>query len=293
MNRWRIRETDRDPCFAKLHALGSPEYVGLMRADLPDEFLMPLGDALKRMPNVKPRLARLCLKGLRDDFDAAFIDALHRGEPWAEASDYEQEVGEDGQPVPPPADPREREVAPGVIVTPADVDGLFAGTTEDLVTPDGAALLVRLYEAGIFEPQRVRAGRTDPTELRAYAVSASTLQQRAAHARAEREAATRAYQERVRHPERLTDAEFTYKLLNDVFIARHGLRGGTLMMEIGGLQVTKEVRTYTSNSGSSRDSSVTFSWTARDGTPRELHKPSTYAGNRRNDAERNWGLGPA
>lgn len=62
------------------------------------------------------------------------------------------------------------------------------------------------------------------------------------------------------------------------------------MLTVGGVDVRKEVQRYASNSGKSGDFSVTFTWKGADGESHRLEKPSHYEGNRRNDADRNWGL---
>lgn len=255
---------------------------------IPDDLLLTVTEALKLLPNIKPLLARRLLKNLQDDLDNELTAAIMQGEPWAEAYGYEPEVGDDGAPVPGPPDPRQRELKLGVIVTAAEVQGGFTGDDRARITPEGAALLPRLYEAGIFELHRPRVGRGDPAKLRAYAASRPGLLAQTVR----NEEARCAHEALARHPERIAEAEFTYELLNRVFIAHHGLLGGTTRLEIGGLLVTKEVFTYRSNSQKSRDSDVTFSWVSQDGTTRELHQQSRFAGNRRNDPDRNWGLGP-
>jgi len=61
-------------------------------------------------------------------------------------------------------------------------------------------------------------------------------------------------------------------------------------MLIGGIEVEKLVSVYKSNSGKSSDSNVTFTWRSFDGQYHCIEKESIYSNNRRNDAERNWGL---
>lgn len=254
---------------------------------LPHDLLLTVTEALALLPNIKPILARRLLKNLKDDFDNELVSAIAQGAPWAEARSYEPEVDDNGIPMPYPPDPRQRELKLGVIITAAEIEEGFTGDSPARVTPEGAALLLRLYDAGLFELKLSHAGRGDPANLRAYAASRPALLALAIR----NEEARRAHAVLVKHPERIAEADFTYELLNHVFIEHYGLRGGTTRMEIGGLLVTKEVFTYPSNSGKSHDSKVTFSWVSQDGTTREFHKPSLFAGNRRNDPERNWGLG--
>jgi len=149
-----------------------------------------------------------------------------------------------------------------------------------VVSPKGARILVRLYRAGVLEtpPKEVS------TELLKYLDSEDALRAKA-QARRDRE---RAYREKVENPESITESEFTFSLLNEVFW-KQGLKGDSSMV-LDGITVTKSVTPYLSNSGKSRDFRVAFSWVGRDGKRHCAEKPSIYEGNRRNDEERNFGL---
>ena len=61
-------------------------------------------------------------------------------------------------------------------------------------------------------------------------------------------------------------------------------------MMIGGIKVNKFLLRHESNSGRSHDWEVIFTWESKDGPPKSLKKESRFGNNRRNDAERNWGL---
>ncbi len=76
--------------------------------------------------------------------------------------------------------------------------------------------------------------------------------------------------------------------LDDLFWKHHGKGPGSLT--VGGIKVTKSIDRYSSNSGKSKDWRVTFTWTNSDGMAVSRVKESRYEDNRRNDAERNWGL---
>lgn len=151
------------------------------------------------------------------------------------------------------------------------------------ISPDGAALLARLHVAGVLLYKTTRPGPVAPA-AQAYIESKPALLAKVLQARAEREA----YARKVAEPSAINEDEFTYRLLDDVFWKHQGKGGGTL--EIGGVLVRKSVTTLSSNSGKTQDSSVRFTWRSVDGTEKVLLKPSVYVGNRRNDAERNWGL---
>lgn len=88
--------------------------------------------------------------------------------------------------------------------------------------------------------------------------------------------------------EELRESEFSYQTLNDYFWNKGWRKACT--QEIDGVLVTKTLTPYSSNSGKSRDFSVSYSWTGCDGVLREANKKSSFEANRRSDPERNWGL---
>lgn len=93
----------------------------------------------------------------------------------------------------------------------------------------------------------------------------------------------------IENPSTYLPAEFEHDMLDRIFFHHHG--PGPAQMLIGGVTVTKHLASYTSNSGKSRDHTVTFSWET-DGERHELDRESRFQHNRRNDQERNWGLPP-
>ncbi|NRD63277.1 hypothetical protein HRD49_16115 [Corallococcus exiguus] len=243
---------------------------------------MLLLEALALLPDVKPRLAKQTLDDFDNDFSNEHYNAYRRNEPWAQSY-----VREDGTPLPKPPDPRRREPSPGLIITPSDLEECFKSRERNRVTPAGAILLIRMYEAGLFELRKKRASPGDPVKLRAYANSLPEILE----AMRKDEEARQARALLIDQPERITEQDFTYSLLNSVFIRHHGLQGGSIQMRMGGLLVTKGVFSQWSNSGKSHDSDVTFSWVSADGTAQKIQKKSLYANNRHNDPDRNWGLG--
>jgi hypothetical protein len=235
--------------------------------------MLALQEATKTLPNAKPRSAARKFQGICDaPLDMAIVVTPDGGV----EIDFENAE---------PAD-----VGGGMSLTPEDVQGCIVDDPFDRkrLSPKGAALMIRLYEAGLFDLQRKRDGLADPTALRAYAASepelrARTLQMRAA---TERERAQRDHL--IEHPHHVREEQFDYRLLDQIFWKHCGPGSHTLW--IGGLSVQKSVVSYTSNSGKSRDSEVVFSWVGSDGQAKEIRKPSAFAGNRRNDPDRNWGL---
>lgn len=161
------------------------------------------------------------------------------------------------------------------------------GEEVDYITPEGAALIVKMYRAGCFE-LKGKPGSTD--ELEKYAASGEELLAQHA-ANIELAAREKAQEEHWKeHPEELPEELFTASRLNDI-MWHHGVKGMHVTMEIGGITVTKRVSRHKSNSGKSSDNTVVLSWTGSDGTPREeFLTRSAYENNRRNDAGRNWGL---
>lgn len=79
------------------------------------------------------------------------------------------------------------------------------------------------------------------------------------------------------------------RLMDRIFFAHAGKGAGTLML--AGIEVTKSLRGFSSNSGKSTGWQATFVWTGSDGVRRSSGStlpPEAF--NRRNDEERNWGL---
>jgi hypothetical protein len=240
---------------------------------IPAGLLLTLADALKLLPHIRPRLARKTL----DDFRAALADQLSPS----------SLGGEDRE-----AEDCRVEAAPGLMVTWAEMNAINHGSTPPLVTPEGAAFLIRLYETGVFELKPKRERLADPTELRAYAASRPALEALAAVRRDAEAVAAAERQAWIANPAQIPVAAFTYRLLSDVFF-HHGVATlGVTQMEVGGITVTREATPHASNSGRSRDWHVSFTYRDTDDVDIVLEKESRYASNRRNDPGRNWGLGP-
>lgn len=95
----------------------------------------------------------------------------------------------------------------------------------------------------------------------------------------------------LNHIEEIKIDDFSYELLNKVFIERCGLSKGSQSLILDGVEVFKYVCPYKSNSGKTTDYEVKIYWTDKDGNEQEFFKDSVYSNNRRNDEVRNWGLG--
>lgn len=112
---------------------------------------------------------------------------------------------------------------------------------------------------------------------------------------ARREALAREISERDRRARALKDASLVteadladHRFVDAPFHAHAG--AGSSSLRLAGVEVTKTLARYPSNSGKSHGWGVSFAWTGSDGVPRGSSSLPPEAGNRRNDAERDWGL---
>ena len=151
------------------------------------------------------------------------------------------------------------------------------------VSPAGALVLVRLYLAHELEMSGKSPGEVS-AEVLAYSDSEADLIKIAQ----DRKVAKATFDARLNDPAGFTESEFSFSVLNGLFW-RHG--GASLKsLIVGGIEVSKNLVPYSSNSGKTWDFRVSFHWTGSDGVKREAVKESSYESNRRNDEERNWGL---
>ncbi len=159
-------------------------------------------------------------------------------------------------------------------------------------TPQGAKTLIALYQAGGLFSERDKKAKVEPVhdELIAYAESEAALIDKTLAIKEAERKAKEEREERINNPQGLSVKDFTYSLLNDIFFTHLGKCTGQQEMNIGGIPVTKTVLAHRSNSGKSHDFEVIFEFTDESGESQRISKNSMYAGNRRNDAERNHGL---
>lgn len=157
----------------------------------------------------------------------------------------------------------------------ADLAELFIPIVRDgfnavAVSPRGAGLLVRLYCAGVLDTGGKVPG-TPASELCAYVQGGGPWLD-PARSRAESRAA---YEARLADPLRLTEREFTARLLDDVFRRHRGRGEGTLV--VGGLQVTRSVCKQVTADGRMLFG-LQFRWVGEGGEIRELAVTSRHAG---------------
>jgi hypothetical protein len=89
------------------------------------------------------------------------------------------------------------------------------------ISPDGAALLLRLHTAGLLLYKTSKPGPVAPA-AQAYIDSKPALLAKMLRARAEREA----YARKVADPSTIREDEFTFRMLDDVFWKHQGKGGG-------------------------------------------------------------------
>lgn len=234
-----------------------------MKTRIRTEFLLPFREVLAMLPGVKPKEASAFLRNAHDEL----LEALVRN---------------DDEPV---------ATISGINLSPGDFAEVLSGSRSRYrTTPKGAEILLALYEAGALPVRKTKPdGCSSLSELRRYAACEEDLQARSEAIEAEERAAAERRLAIVENPDLLAHEDFSYEILNDIFFRKCG--PGSHKLRIGGIDVTKSVATLSSNSGKSRDSSVRFSWTGNDGELHSIDKQSRFAGNRTNDASRNWGLG--
>ncbi|MDW9928063.1 hypothetical protein [Sinorhizobium meliloti] len=158
-------------------------------------------------------------------------------------------------------------------------DSLF-----DLVTvvgPDAAAAILHAYKEGSLPMQRRRSVEEAPI-AEAYVRDAEPLRE--------------LIDERKRRKCCLKDVSLVresdfldHRLMNRIFFEKLGAGPGKLTL--AGIEVSKDIRGFSSNSGKTTGYDSTFTWTGSDGVPRNSGSgPPSEAFNRRNDEKRNWGL---
>ena len=164
----------------------------------------------------------------------------------------------------------------------------YSGISEIIrITPEGAKKLILIYKRKSL-PLKPNGKVEDPLEaLMKYSESASIYKQAAL--KEKEKIAKRKYL--LANPDKIQENDFSYQLLDSVFWEKFGPIHGSYTLQLAGINVTKSVCLYKSNSGRTCDHEVSISWIGSDGKKHELSSPSRYKNNRRSDPERNWGLG--
>ncbi|GJD96986.1 hypothetical protein [Methylobacterium iners] len=148
------------------------------------------------------------------------------------------------------------------------------------VGPNAAAAILVAYRGGRL-PMSKKAVPTDAPAAEAYLGRREELVA---------ELATRNRRARALKDLALViEADFAdHQFLNELFFAHAETSAATLTL--AGVAVRKTVTRYSSNSGKTQSWGVDFTWTGSDGTLRTSSHQPAQAKNRRNDADRNWGL---
>ncbi len=248
---------------------------------LDSSVMKTLDEVLSALPNVSPRSGKIGTKWAEKRAQAAMCEMVRR-----DINSNEEDTGEDWS--------VEIEDA-GVTFTTEEAAHLRYQPhpmSRLLCSPYAVGLLIAMYQAGLLfgKTQKNRDVGEVANWLYTYGEQATQLYAKSLSLSIEEQKKAEAYDAQLAHPESIPVSAFNYRLLNDVFVANLGLGGGTKVMVIGGVEVSKTVRVRTSNSGKSRDSEVTFTYVDSDGETVVLEKESIYSGNRRNDANRNHGL---
>ncbi|MCD9527568.1 hypothetical protein [Photobacterium carnosum] len=233
--------------------------------------LLRLDDFLKMLPSVKPRKAREVIKSWQEDiFEQIIADT------WSEEQKEQYEIV----------------VSDNLTIQSSDLEHIFHGDELEAkrITPYGTQLICQAYKAGLFETKARLSEYIIPIEVQEYIDSTNVILSKQEADRARRQNSREHYENKISNLELICEDEFSYTLLNDVFVKKFDFKGNHHMLNIGGVDVTKSLSSYCSNSGLSSDWQVTFSWFGLDGEHKQLRKDSLYSGNRRNDSERNYGL---
>ncbi|EKP0262779.1 hypothetical protein JFQ93_004146 [Aeromonas sobria] len=234
-------------------------------------YLLRLDELLRMLPNVKPRKAREVIKAWQHElFDKILINSC---------SDAEKEY-------------HEIEVSDNLTLKASDFEHIFfdCESSAKRITPYGAQIVCQAYKEGLFETKTRMSEFLIPSEVQEYIGSTDSIISKQNANNLLRQKERDEYEKKISNVESINENEFSYTLLSDVFSKKIGFKGTCCVLEIGRIKVTKSLSLYRSNSGRSSDWQVTFSWLGSDGKYKTLRKNSIYSENRRNDADRNYGL---
>lgn len=155
-------------------------------------------------------------------------------------------------------------------------------------SPQGAQLLLSLY-ADRALPMKGPSGEPAET-LVAYAADGRGFHELHEAERIRARIKREAKEALLSDPAAISPDALTPDLVNEFFFFHGKNKMGHATMMIGGVEVSRTVVQYKSNSGATKGYSVELRWKGPDGAE-VVHEQSTpYKSNRRNDAERNWGL---
>ena len=233
--------------------------------------LLKLDTCIKLLPNIKPRKARALLNEWKNTLYEEIVNDTFAG---VERDNYEIKVSD------------------SLILASNDFEHIFFGdeSSATLVTPCGANLIRKAYLQGLFEIKGKLEEYIVTDALVEYCDSADDILRDQIARKLHENEAKEMYRIKLTNFDEINESEFSYKLLNDIFVEQFGFKGGFHSLEIGGINVSKSVSLYKSNTGNSSDWQVVFNWIGTDGKQRSIRKDSVYSENRRNDSERNYGL---
>lgn len=149
-----------------------------------------------------------------------------------------------------------------------------------VVGPVAAKAILMVYEEGKL-PMKKGAKVSDAPLARAYADDPALLAQMEERRRRK---------DCVKDTSLVRESDFhDNRLLDSIFWQAMGAGEGTL--NLAGIDVTKNIRGFRTNSGKNTDYEVSFSWVGSDGVRKQTGTglpPAAF--NRRNDEERDYGL---
>ncbi|MFY3163498.1 hypothetical protein ACOTFR_29005 [Achromobacter xylosoxidans] len=225
-----------------------------------------LQDALQMLPNVQPNKARARIREWEDELLSQLVGST--------------DAAEEVEPV---------EVAGETLTLECleelkHDDGYSAAT----ISPNGAQILMRLYRAGGL-PMKGPI-ETVHSKLAAYAADNHSHRDLWMAENARHKAAQDSRHTLLSNPNSIPLTSLTEELVNEVFFFHSKNHTGVETMMISGVEVTRTVSKYISNSGKTSGYEVTLEWIGKNGQPVVYKRDTPFSSNRRNDAKRNWGL---
>jgi hypothetical protein len=247
----------------------------IMRAILPQIFMLQK-DVIRLIPNVKPRNTTHLLDELLYAEATRELLLNHPGSSAMNTLDFNLFEGE------------------------AEWSRLSyweAGSESVVLTTIGAKLLIRLFKSGHIEQSR-KGSSKDISKLEAYADSIQELEVKSDQIKIklerDRENDLRLCEKQkarishlLKHPEDALTEELNYNFLNKYAYA---IGPGSRSFEFAEAKVFKIVRGLKTNSGKNSSNYISIHWITSDGVRHGDLDNKPYL-NRRNDPNRNFGLG--
>ncbi|MDB1124260.1 hypothetical protein [Vibrio algarum] len=217
------------------------------------KYLLRLEVCLKLLPNVKPKKARALLKLWQETINDQICQDAMEG---VERDDYSIDLGN------------------SIILSSEDFEHIFFGEefSAKSITPHGASLLLDIYKQGLFEVKGNLDVQGIPCELIGYCSSTDEIVAKQEAIKNIQLQKNSEYKESLTDLNKYKESQFSYQLLNDIFVSKFGYKGGHHSLCIDGVSVSKLVSHHTSNSGKSSDWQVSFSWVSKDGQHKIIKK---------------------